>query len=151
MVDGMPQGLPAAGDQGLDNTHIWGRTYRGGAMFCLLADIEIRKQTGNAKGLLDALRAINRAATPWRAMSGRCGRPAAATTPARAHQIRPIGSTARLVRIRPAVRLGFVGKLGAGSGEWLGVAGGWRRTEMMVVRRVRRRPSGASRRRQNAR
>ena len=30
-------------------------------MFCLLADIEIRKQTGNAQGLQDALRAINRA------------------------------------------------------------------------------------------
>src|SRR5580658_2144985 len=61
MVDGMPQGLPAAGDQGLDNTHTWGRTYWGGALFCLLADIEIRKQTGNAQGLRDALRAINRA------------------------------------------------------------------------------------------
>lgn len=60
MVDGMPQGSPAAGDKGLDNTHTWGRTYWGGAMFCLLADIEIRKQTGNAKGLQDALRAINR-------------------------------------------------------------------------------------------
>src|SRR5579863_8024587 len=61
MVDGMPQGLPAAGDQGLDNTHTWGRTYWGGALFCLLADVEIRKQTGNAKGLKDALRAVNRA------------------------------------------------------------------------------------------
>jgi len=61
MVDRMPQGLPAPGDQGLDNTHTWGRTYWGGAMFCLLADIEIRKQTGNAQGLRDALRAINRA------------------------------------------------------------------------------------------
>jgi hypothetical protein len=61
MVDRMPQGLPAPGDQGLDNTHTWGRTYWGGAMFCLLADIEIRKRTGNAKDLQDALRAINRA------------------------------------------------------------------------------------------
>jgi len=61
MVDRMPQGLPAPGDQGLDNTHTWGRTYWGGAIFCLLADIEIRKQTGNAQGLQDALRAINRA------------------------------------------------------------------------------------------
>ena len=26
MVDRMPQGLPAPGDQGLDNTHTWGRT-----------------------------------------------------------------------------------------------------------------------------
>ena len=61
MVDGMPQGLPAPGDQGLDNTHTWGRTYWGGAIFCLLADIEIRKRTGNAKSLQYALRAINRA------------------------------------------------------------------------------------------
>jgi hypothetical protein len=61
MVDRMPQGLPAPGDHGLDNTHTWGRTYWGGAMFCLLADVEIRRQTGNAKGLRDALRAINRA------------------------------------------------------------------------------------------
>jgi hypothetical protein len=61
MVDRMPQGLPAPGDQGLDNTHTWGRTYWGGALFCLVADVEIRKQTGNAQGLRDALRAINRA------------------------------------------------------------------------------------------
>jgi hypothetical protein len=32
-----------------------------GALFCLLADVEIRTRTGNAKGLQDALRAINRA------------------------------------------------------------------------------------------
>jgi hypothetical protein len=61
MMDGMPQGLAAPGDQGLDNTHTWGRTYWGGAIFCLLADIEIRKHTSNAKSLQDALRAINRA------------------------------------------------------------------------------------------
>jgi hypothetical protein len=61
MVRDMPQGLPEPGDQGLDNTHTWGRTYWGGAIFCLLADIEIRKQTKNKKGLEDALRAINAA------------------------------------------------------------------------------------------
>ena len=27
MVDGMPHGLPAPGDQVLGNTHTWGRTY----------------------------------------------------------------------------------------------------------------------------
>ena len=59
MVDGMPQGLPAPGDQGLDYTHAWGRTYWGGAIFCLLADIEIRKQTGNCHGLRRAMWAIN--------------------------------------------------------------------------------------------
>ena len=50
-----------AGDQGLDNTDTWGRKYWGGAIFCLLADIEIRKQSNNKKGLPDAFRAINKA------------------------------------------------------------------------------------------
>jgi hypothetical protein len=61
MARDMPQGLPAAGDQGLDRTHTWGRTYWGGAIFCLLADVEIRKQTHSRKGLVDAMRAILRA------------------------------------------------------------------------------------------
>lgn len=58
MLDGMPKGEPEPGDRGLDRTHTWGRTYWGGALFCLVADIDIRKQTGNRKGLQDALRAI---------------------------------------------------------------------------------------------
>lgn len=58
MVRDMPKGLPAAGDQGLDNTHTWGRTYWGGAMFFLLADVGIREQTGNRYGLQHALRAM---------------------------------------------------------------------------------------------
>jgi hypothetical protein len=52
------QGEPAPGDEGLDRTHTWGRTYWGGAMFCLVADVEIRKATRNRKGLQDALRGI---------------------------------------------------------------------------------------------
>jgi hypothetical protein len=52
------QGLPAEGDEGLDHTHTWGRTYWGGALFCFLADIEIHRETGNKKGLEDALRGI---------------------------------------------------------------------------------------------
>jgi len=55
---GMPNGLPAPGDQGLDRTHTWGRTYWGGALFCLLADLEIRRRTEGRRGLQDALRAI---------------------------------------------------------------------------------------------
>jgi predicted metalloprotease with PDZ domain len=39
----------------------WGRTYWGGALFCLFADVEIRKRSGNGKGFEDAMRAINRA------------------------------------------------------------------------------------------
>lgn len=58
LVRDMPKGLPQSGDQGLDHTHTWGRTYWGGALFCFLADIEIRKQTQNKKGLQDALRGI---------------------------------------------------------------------------------------------
>lgn len=58
LVDGLPQGLPEPNDRGLDFTPTWGRTYWGGALFCLLADIEIRKRTGNHKGLENALRAI---------------------------------------------------------------------------------------------
>ena len=58
MVDGMPKGEPGDGDQGLDRTHTWGRTYWGGALFSLVADVTIRKETKNKKGLQDALRAI---------------------------------------------------------------------------------------------
>lgn len=57
----MPRGLPQPGDQGLDRTHTWGRTYWGGAMFCLMADVDIRRRTHDAKGLQDAVRAIVRA------------------------------------------------------------------------------------------
>ena len=58
MMRDMPKGLPQAGDRGLDNTDTWGRKYWGGAMFCLLADIEIRKATGNKLGLQDAMRGV---------------------------------------------------------------------------------------------
>jgi hypothetical protein len=61
MVDGIRHGTPAAGDRGLDNTHTWGRTYWGGAMFCLLSEVEIHRRTGNRFGLQDALRAIAKA------------------------------------------------------------------------------------------
>ena len=58
LVRDMPKGLPGDGDEGLDHTHTWGRTYWGGALFCFVADAEIRKQTQNKKGLQDALRGI---------------------------------------------------------------------------------------------
>ena len=59
-IRSMPQGLPQPGDEGLDHTHTWGRTYWGGALFCLLADVEIRKQTKNRFGLRDAMSAVLR-------------------------------------------------------------------------------------------
>jgi len=61
MVRDMPKGQPQPGDEGLNHTHTWGRTYWGGAMFCFVADVSIRKQTHNRKGLRDALQAIVKA------------------------------------------------------------------------------------------
>jgi hypothetical protein len=57
-LDGMSNGLPRTGDRGLDFTPTWGRTYWGGALFCLLADVGIRQRTGNQKSIREALRAI---------------------------------------------------------------------------------------------
>jgi hypothetical protein len=54
----MPKGVPRPDDKGLDHTHTWASTYWGGALFCLLADVQIRERTHNQKGLQDALRAI---------------------------------------------------------------------------------------------
>ncbi len=54
----MPKGMPLADDTGLDNASSIGLMYWGGALFCLLADIEIRKQTDNQYGLRDAVQAI---------------------------------------------------------------------------------------------
>jgi hypothetical protein len=54
----MPKGEPETGSAGLDSTHSWASTYWGGALFCLEADVRIRAQTGNRKGLQDALRGI---------------------------------------------------------------------------------------------
>ena len=42
----------------MDQTSSWGRTYWGGALYCLQADVAIREQTANRVGLQTALRAI---------------------------------------------------------------------------------------------
>jgi hypothetical protein len=54
----MPKGLPRAGEGGMDQSPSWGRTYWGGALYCLQADVAIREQTANRVGLQTALRAI---------------------------------------------------------------------------------------------
>ena len=85
MVAGMPAGEPGRNDLGMNRTHTWGRTYWGGALFCLMADVEIRKQTDNRKGLRDALRAITSAGGPstraglWRKYYEPATRPPART------------------------------------------------------------------------
>lgn len=60
LLDGTPQGLPQAGDQGLEHTRTWGRTYWGGALFCLLADVTLREESGNRRSLDDILLAIGK-------------------------------------------------------------------------------------------
>jgi len=59
-VEDMPKGQPQAGDLGLDHTHTWARTYWGGAMFWLLAELAIYRKSAGRYRLQDALRAINR-------------------------------------------------------------------------------------------
>jgi hypothetical protein len=54
----MPKGLPRAGEGGMDQSPSWARTYWGGALYCLQADVAIREQTANRVGLQTALRAI---------------------------------------------------------------------------------------------
>jgi hypothetical protein len=61
LIEGLPKGLPEAGDRGLDFTQTWGRTYWGGALFCIRADVELRKRTQNRKSLRDALIGVVRA------------------------------------------------------------------------------------------
>lgn len=58
-VQGMPKGSPHAGDEGMDGTHAWGRLYWGGALFWLLAEIGIDRDTRGTLSLRDALRRIN--------------------------------------------------------------------------------------------
>jgi hypothetical protein len=63
----MPLGLPRAGEGGMDETPTWGRTYWGGALYCLQADVAIREQTGNRAGLQTSLRALLRETGGYRA------------------------------------------------------------------------------------
>ncbi|MEO7097460.1 MAG: hypothetical protein ABI175_29635, partial [Polyangiales bacterium] len=58
LLEGLPQANPAAGDEGLNKTHTWERTYWGGALFCFVADVTIRERTKNARSLDDVLRTI---------------------------------------------------------------------------------------------
>ncbi|MEM6290521.1 MAG: hypothetical protein AAGA54_04620 [Myxococcota bacterium] len=51
----MHHGRPRAGDRGLARTRTWGRTYWGGALFWMMADIELREQTDNRASLDTAL------------------------------------------------------------------------------------------------
>lgn len=57
LLESMPDGL-ADNDTGLSEARSIDRIYWGGAIFCLVADCEIRKRTNNQRGLQDAMAAI---------------------------------------------------------------------------------------------
>ena len=58
LVRGLPQGQPQAGDKGLDHTPTWGRTYWGGTLFCLLADVKLLEHSQTRLGLREALQGL---------------------------------------------------------------------------------------------
>lgn len=68
-AESIRKGLPRSGDGGLNYVQNYGRMYWGGALYCFLADVEIRKQTKNRMGLEEALRAVAKeggtAASDW--------------------------------------------------------------------------------------
>ena len=57
-IEGMPFGAQQLARQGLNDGQGWSRTYWGGALFCLLADLQIREETNGELGLQDALAGI---------------------------------------------------------------------------------------------
>lgn len=58
LLQGIPNGVAHEGGPGLDDAESWGSTYWGGALFWLMADVEIRERTGNRRGVADALAGI---------------------------------------------------------------------------------------------
>ena len=58
LLRGLPQGQPQDGDRGLDHTPTWGRTYWGGALYCLLADVQMLRESGTRAGLREALQGV---------------------------------------------------------------------------------------------
>jgi len=58
LLEGLPRAVAAGSAGRLDTRNDWANTYWGGALFCLLADIDIRRRSGNRLGLRDALAGV---------------------------------------------------------------------------------------------
>jgi hypothetical protein len=58
LFEGVANGQPGPGDEGVDRTHTWGRTYWGGTIFWFLVDLEIREQTHGRKSIDDVVKTI---------------------------------------------------------------------------------------------
>jgi hypothetical protein len=54
----MQRGLHVMTERGLEHSQGYADMYWGGALFCLLADVQIRNATANTKGLEDGVRAV---------------------------------------------------------------------------------------------
>jgi hypothetical protein len=54
----MPDGLGVLTGPGLERAHTFAEVYWGGALFCLLADVEARVRTSNARGLEHGVRGV---------------------------------------------------------------------------------------------
>jgi len=57
----MPRGVGALTGAGLAQAHEFGEIYWGGALFCLIADVEARVRTNHARGLEHGVRGVLRA------------------------------------------------------------------------------------------
>jgi len=68
-ANGMPRGLPALARYGLERAPGYAGVYWGGAVYCLLADVELRRASELRVGLEDAVRAVfhagGRASDVW--------------------------------------------------------------------------------------
>ncbi|MCW5661685.1 MAG: hypothetical protein KIT60_28620 [Burkholderiaceae bacterium] len=62
----MPVGQPRGDDRGLDHTPTWARTYWGGAMFFLQADVRLRRRGTPERGLQQALQGVLAAGGDYR-------------------------------------------------------------------------------------
>ena len=62
----MPLGQPRDGDQGLDHTPTWARTYWGGALFFLQGDVRLRQRGTAERGLQQALQGVLAAGGDYR-------------------------------------------------------------------------------------
>ncbi len=65
LAQNLPRGLPEPGDRGLDHTGTWGRTYWGGALYFLLADVALRRRSRNTVGLPTAFAGLRAAGASY--------------------------------------------------------------------------------------
>ncbi len=89
LVRGVPQGQPLPGELGIDHTPTWARTYWGGALFCLVVDVNMRERTKGSPGLREGLVAV--------AHSGGMARPGLTPLPFLLSELdRPVGGSTAL-------------------------------------------------------